>query len=123
MFHQEVVWLADGNETTTIVNFHCMTRDDRVCSVEFEVFGPDDSLISKFEEQGGLVLLIRFKKAGRYTYMVKNKDKFEKLVSTAIECHKCGKTSLKKDLLVKDDVENKISKCKQIGGLINVVLG
>lgn len=98
-----------------------MTKDDRVCSVEFEVYGPDNVLVKKFEEKGGLVLLLYFKAPGRYTYVAKNNDKYEKLVTSTIECYNCGKTTLKKDMLEKEDIDNKINKCKKIGGLINVV--
>lgn len=97
-----------------------MTKDNRVCSVDFEIYNSDNKLIRKFSEQGGLILVLYYKKPGLYTYVLRNKDKVEKLVGTSFECHNCGRTSLKKEFLEKADVQKKTEKCNEIEGQINV---
>lgn len=121
MLHHDIPVIASNMSTASVINYHCMTKDDRVCAVQLDIYDDNNRLVKSFEEPGGQVLVLYFKKPGRYTYIFRNKDKFEKLVSSVVECHGCGKMSLKADLMEKKDIMTKIERCKKIGGLINVV--
>jgi hypothetical protein len=111
--------VASDNTSTAVVNYHCSTRDDLVCQIAVEVYGPSDQLIGKYEVQGGLVFLFHFKHVGKYYFLFRNKDKREKLVTTATECINSGVFNFKTEFIASTEIEANVAKCKKLESMIN----